>query len=283
MISTLEKRATEAPRMHWTHHPLVDEMEGGKFRRLTHEEIAAQLAAGVPQEVIVEYWQAREDRIKAADTDPLLCGFELPFWGELRRWINEKDEVYMFSANDVGKSELGGKLTCEVLTRRLAWPQMMAGAPRVLCIAQSDPASILQQEKVYKYLPRYAREWNDQPKKDRRNPFRKINWSKADGFTGNTLVLPNPKGAQCDFRTVASWMKGELSFEGFAYHWVWIDEDCPVGMWDALRVRAGKTHGKLFFTFTPVNGYGGVCKAVLGGARVIKSLPMQWEWGTANL
>lgn len=269
-------REDARPTLLWTNHPLIDRLEDGRYRKLSDEEFRA-MADALGDESALAYHRDREDRIRRFDADPLLYGAELPTWFKIREQLALKDEVYLFSANDAGKSEFGGKWVNEVLTRRFTWPTMMPGPPKVLCIAQNDEASKLQMEKVHKYAPRYAREHNDRKGKAR-NAFFKYNWSQADGYTGGKFVLPNPRGAECSFRTVSQWMKGELSFESFAFHAVWIDEDCPVGMWDALRFRAGKKNGKFLFTFTPVNGFSGVCKTVLNGARIVETLPMQWEW-----
>jgi len=279
MTALLEnpQSALRNPQLQWTAHPLIDRIEEGRYRALSDEEVRELLQQDWTWEDILEHHDAREERIRLFDHDPLLHGGELPTWPIIREQLQAKDELYLFSANDAGKSEFGGKWVCEVLTRRFTWPTMMPGAPKVLCIAQNDAASKLQMEKVHKYAPLYARLANDRKGKPR-NAYFKYNWSQAEGFTGAKFVLPNPRGAECDFRTVAQWLKGELSFESFAFHAVWIDEDAPLGMWDALRFRAAKKQGKLLFTFTPVSGFSGVCKTVLNGARLVESLPMQWEW-----
>ena len=286
MTATLERQGNERqgnenspiplPSLQWPAHPLIDTVDGGKHRRLNPAEIE-EMIESLGLDALLKYHAAACQRIKAAETDPLRAGFELPTWPIIREQLHAKDELYLFSANDAGKSEFGGKWVNEVLTRRFTWPTMMPGPPKVLCIAQNDAASKLQMEKVHKYAPLYARAANEKKGKPR-NPYFKYNWSQAEGFTGAKFVLPNPKGAECDFRTVAQWLKGELSFESFAFHAVWIDEDAPLGMWDALRFRAAKKQGKLLFTFTPVSGFSGVCKTVLNGARIVESLPMQWEW-----
>ena len=70
----------------WTPHPTIDVVEGGKYRQLTEDEMHT-FAAKLGPEAVVEYFQEREQRIVAAQADPLRHGFELPHWAELREWI----------------------------------------------------------------------------------------------------------------------------------------------------------------------------------------------------
>jgi hypothetical protein len=255
----------------WKKHPLVDL----EYPALSREEIARVLARG-GDDTLVKYVEERNRRIDDADADPLRKGFELPHWPDVRHLILQKDETYILGANDSGKTELVGKLACEVLTGRLTWPNMHPGKMKVLCVAQSEGASKqYQQPAVYKYLPTYARKFNAQSAK-KRSVTTNINYSQKGGFTEGAFVLPN--GAQCWFKTVEQYQRDPTGFEGPAYHLVIIDEPAPLSLVQTLGFRAAKVGGKIVFCFTAVHGFDAVCANVLTGARLVKSLPMNWDW-----
>lgn len=250
-----------------------------EYPPLSEEQVAELEETEEGRLALADFVSDRHRRIWKARQDPLMHGWELPHWPVIRDALQKKDEVYVFGANDSAKSKFLARIVCEVLTRRCTWPTMMAGAPKVLCIAQNDTVSKqIQQSAVYEELPRYVRAFNDRDGQKRRSTKWKVNYSPADGFTGGTFVLPHPRGAQCWFRNVAQWEHGELSFEGAAYHLVAIDEDLPLGMLEALQFRAAKCAGKILYCFTSVKGFNPICKNVLTGARLVKALPMNWEW-----
>lgn len=248
----------------FTPHPLWDR----EWPPLTTAQIQTLLAQPNGQEELIAYVEGHERRLVEEQADPLRKGFDLPHWKAVRHLFEQKDETYCLGANGSAKTELGGKLVSELLCS--------IRGKRVLCVAQNDDASRdYQQKAVYKYLPVAARSWNGQSRK-RRGIITKINWSQGGGFTEGTFVLPN--ASQCFFKTVAQYLRDPISFEGPAYDLVWIDEGAPLGLVDTLRVRAGKSAGKFLLTFTAVHGYDATCGSVLEGARVIKSLPMNWDW-----
>jgi len=227
-----------------------------------------QGAAGRGHE-IEEYWREREQRIQRSIDDPLRHGFELPFWNDVRKMLARKDELFALGGNGPGKTEIGGKLVCEKLCE--------AGGMKVLCVATNDASSKqLQQAGVYKYLPVTARGVNERLGPRRRDTVKNITFSQKNGFTESTFVLPNR--SQCWFKTVEQYLRDSNSFEGPEYDLVWIDEPAPIALITTLSFRIAKRRGKFFFTFTAVNGFDATCAMVLNGARVLQSLPMNWQW-----
>ena len=274
-------------KLKWSEHPLVD--LDPDYRRLSDEEFA-HLAQNCGEEAALAYFTARENRIKAAqglflrngkwmrEPDPLKYGFDLPHWPVIRHLLVQKEEVYVFGGNDSAKTTLMAKIASEVLTRRLTWPNMAAGAPQVLCVAQNDTISRrVQQKMIYEHLPVEVRRLNDQAVK-KRNSVSKINYSVDGGFTNGSFALGAPKGAACMFRNVTQFERQELGIEGDAFDLVLVDESCPLALLNALRFRAAKRGGRILYCFTPVNGFDAVCNDVFTGARVVASLPMQFDF-----
>lgn len=248
----------------FTPHPIWDR----EWPPLDDAQIRALMEEPDGEGALAQYVEGHERRLKLAAVDPLRHGFELPHWPDLWHMIGQKSETFNLGANGSGKTEYGGRLVNKVMGEK-------RGA-KVLCVATNDESSVTyQQAAVYTYLPKACRDWNTQVRK-RRGSVTKINWSQAGGFTENTLVWPNR--SQCWFKTVAQYLRDPISFEGPSYDLVWLDEGGPLPLIDTLRFRVGKVGGKIFFTFTAVHGYDATCASVLDGARIIKTLPMQWDW-----
>lgn len=223
---------------------------------------------------LLDYWERHEGLIRDAGADPLNYGFELPFWPDLWDLVEAKDETYALGGNGVGKTEIGAKMVVKTMLKR---PGM-----KVLCISQNETTSIqIQQASVYKYSPVSAREHNEKATGKRREAVAKFRYSQAGGFTLGTFVYPN--GSQCWFKTVEQFERDPTSFEGPEYDLIWPDEPIPLPLREALSYRAGKRAGKFLFTFTAVNGYDQICAMILEGAKVVRSLPMNWQWKIKDL
>ena len=255
----------EQPRLKWTPHPIVDAL----VPPCTEEELRAWLARPGGFDQALAYWEHHEALIKEAEEDPLHKGFELAFWQDFREFLARKDELYALGGNGPGKTEIGGKLVCEKLCSDRGM--------KVLCVAQNENASKqLQQPAIYKYLPPSFRATNEALGPQKRTARKNLNYSQKGGFTEGTFVLPNR--SQCWFKTVEQYERDNTSFEGPEYDLVWIDEPAPIALVDTLSYRVGKRRGKFLFTFTAVNGFDAVCSRVLTGARMLKTLPMNWQW-----
>lgn len=261
----------------WTPHPLVD--DDPRFRALTAEEFAA-LADAVGDDGAMEYFKAREKRIADSVRDPFRHEFPLPHWAELERNILSAIVTFVPGGNNPGKSRWAASFVMRVLLRRVTWPNLGVDKVKVLMIAQDDDASrMFQQDKVYAQLPLEWRGTNEAGKKP--PGFAKcINYSDKNGFTESNFVLPRPLRGQCWFKTVAQYIREPKSFEGPDYDLVIVDEGCPLPLFKALLGRIAKRAGKLVYLLTCVNGYDQTMGQGFEGARVIKSLPMQWRWIT---
>lgn len=232
------------------------------------------------QRALSELVLERHRTVWLARQDPLRHGFELPHWKDFKHLVRNRIETFVPGGNNSAKSWLLGKLIVEVLTRRFTWPEMPGSGIKVLALAQDDTASkMFQQPAVYAHLPVQLREYNQGPTKKRRWDM-KINYTDTGGFTEGVFSLPAPIRSQCWFMTVAQWLDNPRKFEGPAYHLVVVDEGCPRGLWETLKVRARKVGGRLVYSLTCVDGYDEVMGDALEGARLMKALPMQHDWLT---
>lgn len=258
------------PRLVWAPHPLIDL----SLPPLTPAdmELARRRDGGRAVGFVLNYWEQREAMIREAQEDPLNKAPDLPVWKRLRQYLASRKVIFNLGGNGTGKTELGGKLIAERLCA--------ATHQRMLCVATNEDASIhYQQRAVYKYLPRDAREWNMQQAK-RRHKIIKINYTPIGGFTENNFMLRN--SSECQFKTVAQYERDANSFEGPEYDFVWIDEPAPIALVDTLIYRARKRGGQVLLTFTSLEGFTLVCARALEGARILETLPMQWDWLKGN-
>jgi hypothetical protein len=251
-------------------HPFLDR----RYPPLSRAECARVLAQPGGEAELVKYVAERAERRAQALADPLKYGWKLAHWAEIERALVTHDEVYIPGGTGSAKTEFGGRLIVEWLLARRG--------VRVLAIAQNETCSkAFQQAAVYKYLPRSLRLMDAGPQKKRAlRQSTKINYSLTGGFTDMVLAV-NKSVAW--FGTVAQYEKKEDTFEGRDFDLAVIDEGAPLTLIEKLRFRTGKgsvgkSGGKICYLLTSIDGYDAVFAQVLEGARVVQTLPMQWDW-----
>jgi len=245
---------------------------------LSQDQVDRLVTTEEGQRKLMEYVIERHEKLLRARADPLRHGFELKHWTDFRHIVQNRIETFVPGGNNSAKSWLIGKLIVEVMTRRFTWPELPTSGMRVLAIAQDDNSSkMFLQPAVYAHLPLQYRNYNQQQAKKRQWDM-KVNYSDSGGFTEGVFTLPSPLRSQCWFRTVAQYWDNPRSFEGPAYHLVTVDEGCPRALWGTLRIRARKIGGRLVYALTCIDGYDETMGDALDGARVVRSLPMQWQW-----
>jgi hypothetical protein len=259
----------------WQEHPLVD-LEP-QYRRLTDAELE-ELVATVGGAAVEQYVRDRQRRIARSVEDPYRFEFRLPHWDDVEDMVRRKTVTFIPGGNNPGKSRWAASLVVRFLLRQFAWEGVPPGRLKVLMVAQNDDASrAFQQDKVYAQLPREWRAMNEMEKKPR-GFGKRINYSDKNGFTERTLVLPSPHQGQVWFKTAAQYVDNPMSFEGTEFDLVVIDEGCPLMLFNSLLGRAAKRAGKIIYLLTCVNGYDAVMGRGLEGAKITKTLPMQWDW-----
>lgn len=276
MAALMQSREREEspPTLEWTAHPLVDRHR--EFRRLDDDEFAG-MAKAVGPDAALEYFKAREKRIADSNRDPFRYEFPLPHWDDVEQMVKRKTVTFVPGGNNPGKSWWAGSLVMRFLTRRFGWENQSVGKLRVLMIAQDETASeMFQQPSVYAHCPVEWRAINESGKKP--PGFAKIfNYGEKNGFTEGTFVLPRPLRGQCWFKTVSQYLRDPKSFEGPAFDLIVIDEGCPVPLFNSLVGRAAKLGGRIVYLLTCVHGYDLTMGQGLEGAKLLKTLPMQFD------
>jgi len=262
------------PTLAWTAHPLVDRYP--EYRALSEAEFT-EMAAAVGDEAALEYFKAREKRISDSSRDPFRHEFPLPHWADVEAMVKRKAVTFVPGGNNPGKSWWAGSLVMRFLTRQFGWENQSVGKLQVLMVSQDeDASSMFQQPAVYAHFPLEWRTTNESGKKP--PGFAKvINYGEKNGFTEGSFVLPRPLKGQCWFKTVAQYTREPKSFEGPAYDLVIIDEGCPLQLFKALLGRVAKRGGRIVYLLTCVNGYDQTMGQGFEGAKLLKTLPMQWD------
>ena len=249
----------------WTAHPVYDRI----MPPITDEQmvtLARKLGVQAAAFEVQSYRAKREELIQLEAADPLRYGFDLPHWKDARSFLSNRDELVALGGNGSAKTEFGGKLVNEIISR----PNKF-----VLCVTTNEDLSKQkQQAAVNKYLPPVYRRVAVGPRK--RNSVQNVNYSQKGGFTENTFVLANR--SQVWFKTVEQYLRAPTSFEGPEYDLIWLDEPVPIALLNTLRLRAAKRAGKIFLSFTAVSGFDAVCADALTGAKLVRSFPIDYCW-----
>jgi hypothetical protein len=219
----------------------------------TDEEIALM----DPQE-LVDLHRVFHEAIENAEKDQYRYGFRLPHWIKAEEQLKEVDEIVALGGNRSGKTQFGA---FSVVRAAVENPNA-----EIMCFAQTSEVSIRQQQSaVYDWLPA-------EYKTKQTSASAYISYTKKNGFTDNSLILPN--GSQIIFKTYSQYSNNPTILEGAELgsrspEWhnigVWLDEYL-IGpeLINTLRFRLATRDAKLLLTFTPIDGYTEVIKGVLG-------------------
>lgn len=238
--------------MNWRAHPILTPP--------TDEEIAV-----MEPEEIVEYHRVYHEAIENAENDPFRYGFRLPHWNLADEQLSEVDEILALGGNRSGKTRYGAYAVVRAATEN---PNS-----EIFCFAQTSEVSIRQQQcAVWEALPAEMR-----TKHMTAGAY--INYSKKNGFTDSSLILPN--GSQIIFKTYSQYQNNPTILEGAELgskspQWhnvgVWLDEYLlGPELIGTLRFRLATRGAKMLVTFTPIDGYTEVIKEYLENAKTIET------------
>jgi hypothetical protein len=226
--------------MQWSNHPIL--------RLPTRGQLQALLEDKGP-EAVRDVWKAREDAISLSNHDPLRHGFPLEHWAKADKLLAENDTLFVSGGNRSSKTEYGAR---SVVKAAVENPNA-----EIVCFAQDHDASVrIQQKAVFRYLP-------PEFKQKQRGQVEYLNYTAKNGFTGDSLILPN--GSSIYFHTYSQFISNRTKFEGYETgslnpSWVnigvWLDEYLEDGdLVETFRFRLATRNSKMLLTFTPIDGY----------------------------
>ena len=224
----------------WSKHPILKLPTKGQLKTLLDEKGA---------QAVHDVWKAREDAIALSNHDPLRHGFPLEHWVKADELLQTYDTLFASGGNRSSKTEYGAR---SVVKAAIENPNA-----EIVCFAQDHDASVrIQQKAIFRYLP-------PEFKQKQRGQVEYLNYTAKNGFTGDSLILPN--GSAIYFHTYSQFISNRTKFEGYETgslnaNWinigVWLDEYLEEGdLVETFRFRLATRNSKMLLTFTPIDGY----------------------------
>ena len=246
--------------MRITKHPIVE---------IPSDDVLAAAYEQGGDKRVQELLEAREERIRQAETDPLNHGFELEHWKYAEEWLGKSLSVMCLGGNRSAKTTWGART---VVKAALDNPESI-----IVCFAQDEDASVrIQQSAVFKFLP-------PEFKQKQKGQVEYINYSVKNGFTGSSLIFPN--GSQILFHKYSQFIANRAKFEGLElgskdpkWHNVglWLDEYLEDGdLVETMRFRLATRNSKMIQTWTPIDGHTPFVASYLKDAETLKTRPAE--------
>ena len=228
------------------------------------EEIVA--LGEIDPKLLANLHEAHEGRIRAAESDPLRHGFDLPGWDRMREAIEMYDEVITFGGNRSGKTTGCAKMLMEAVTNNQDG--------HVVCFSQNADTSVkVQQAAVWEMMPKEFR-------KKTKSIDGYINFSMQNGFTGSSFIFPDTR-TRVDFKTYTQFSNNQTILEGFEFGFkqsnginlgAWLDEYLgDAALVNTLRFRLATRNSKMILGFTPIDGYTPFVSEYLKGAETLEN------------
>jgi hypothetical protein len=242
--------------LQFTKHPILQPP--------SDEEIVA--LGEIDPKLLANLHEAHEGRIRAAESDPLRHGFDLPGWDRMREAIEKYDEVITFGGNRSGKTTGCAKMLMQAVT------QNQDG--HVVCFSQNADTSVkVQQAAVWEMMPKEFR-------KKTKSIEGYINFSMQNGFTGSSFIFPDTR-TRVDFKTYTQFSNNQTILEGFEFGFkqssglnlgAWLDEYLgDAALVNTLRFRLATRNSKMILGFTPIDGYTPFVSEYLKGAETLET------------
>lgn len=141
------------------------------------------------------------------------------------------------------------------------------------CYSSNDESSVNDQQKVI---------WEELPLRykalaKRRATDFSVSYTQKNGFTGGKLILPPVEagyaGSEIIFQTYRSWSNDSQVAEGWWAHWIWLDEEAPLKLFETLLFRLYDARGRMGLSFTTLNGWTPLIADILSGAKATHKRP----------
>lgn len=203
--------------------------------------------------------------IRLSIEDPYRHGFIFDNWKRADLELEDLDELLALGGNRSSKTRYGARSVVKAAVEN--------PGSEIFCFAQTSEVSIRQQQAaVWEWLPR-------EYKTKLMTPGAYIAYTKKNGFTDSSLILPN--GSQIIFKTYSQYQNNPTILEGAelgskAPKWLnvgaWLDEYLlGPDLISTIRFRLATRNAKLLVTFTPIDGWTEVISDYLKGAKTVES------------
>lgn len=194
--------------------------------------------------------------------DPVAFGYRLDAWKTvMEEWGNYHTHVIL-GGNRSSKSTFMARLFVFLLE---TIPEARLNAYHI-----SEARSIAdQQSYIWEALPQRYKDLSN-----KKSGTYSTTFTQKNGFSGNKLILPPQpgcfRGSQLVFGTYAQYRNDPQVVESFWAHAIWGDEEMPQKMFERLLTRILDVRGRLFLSFTTIQGWSALIADVLGRTKTLK-------------
>ena len=196
--------------------------------------------------------EIRNERIRAAERDPLRNGVRLKQWQLVEERLKTDKIVVCLGGNQSSKSEMGAYLTARTLHSG-AWWKSGEKPVKVACLHTLSDSSVRQQQPyIYKYLPP---EWRNLGKVGK---VTNICYTQKNGFSQNSFITPD--GDECSF---FNYQQDIDVIQGYTLDFIWADELLNGEWLKELPFRTMARNGRILITVTLIHGMIGAIKSIL--------------------
>jgi len=215
-------------------------------------------------ERLAHYIKVRKECEEAALNNPVGQGWTLPMWEKVMANFNKYRTHCILGGNRSSKSNFAARMA--------VWCAATIPEAQVRMYHVNSERSIEQQQMVYDALPAAIKAL---PTKKGAN--HSIQFSQKNGFTDSICILPPlpgyRKGGSIIFNNYRQFQQDEQVAEGFKAHALFCDEECPQKLFETLLFRTIDYDGKIFLTFTTLQGWTPLIQDILGKTKTLESVP----------
>lgn len=215
-----------------------------------------------PEELSTDF--AERQRIEElALGDPVAFGWALDSWREVMGEWRDYHTHVILGGNRSSKSTFVARLLVFLLE--------MIPECRLRAFHISSARSITDQQSfIWECLPKRYKDLAG-----KKSGTFSTTYTQRNGFVGDKLILPPQKGcargSELIFGNYSQYRQDAQVVEGYWAHGIWCDEECPQKMFERLLTRAYDARGRVFLSFTTIQGWSALIADVLGRTRTLRS------------
>lgn len=232
---------------------------GLPWQRWTEEELRR-----LPEADLRRRYEAKALAEANAKIDPIQFGWTLEGWREVMEQWKAYRLHLILGGNRSAKSTFLARLVIHAAEK--------IPEARIRCFHANEARSIEQQGMVWEALPE---RYKTLGKKKGQNFS--IQFSQKNGFTDRKLILPPvpgyDRGAEIVFMDYAQYRNDPQVAEGWWAHIIWLDEEAPNALVETLRPRLRDAKGRLFLTFTTLQGWTPTVARFLKRKKTLRTIP----------
>jgi len=212
-------------------------------------------------ERLAKYITLRKQVEKGAVDNPVGQGWSLPMWDKvMANWSKYRTHCILG----------GNRSSKSIFAARMAvWAAATIPESQVRMYHVNSERSIQDQQQMV---------WDALPVSIKNLPTKKganhsLQFSQKNGFTDSICILPPlpgyRKGGSIIFGNYRQFQQDEQVAEGFKAHAIFCDEECPQKFFETLLFRTIDYDGKIFLTFTTLQGWTPLIQDILGKIHAI--------------